>query len=123
MSIDTTIENIRSNTTLLDTDEENEEDEVDSLPLSPLRSAASSRYPSAKRVTVDPEATTMSSPASRHQSRTSSATTLLASPEVNLEESRLVMKSGEQQVDLRKRDKNFLRYRYKVRSFTTLRDL
>ena len=84
------------------------------MPVSPLRSATSSRHASAKRVTVDPEPTTMSTPTSRHQSRTSSATTLLASPEINTEESRLVLKSGEEQVDLRKRDKNFLRYHYKV---------
>ena len=99
-------------------DEEIEEETVESLPVSPLRSATSSRHASAKRVTVDPEPTTMSTPTSRHQSRTSSATTLLASPEINTEESRLVLKSGEEQVDLRKRDKNFLRYHYKVNCFS-----
>lgn len=96
--------------------EEPEEDIVDSLPPTPLqRSAASSRHPSGKKVTVDPEATTMSTPASRRQSRASSATTLLETPEVDIQESRLVMKSSEQQVDLRKRDRNFLTYQNKVR--------
>ena len=74
-------------------------------------SAPSSRAASSKHNRRKPK-----SAQSSVASRISSATTLLEAPEADLQESCLVMKTQEQQVDLRKRDKNFLKYHHKVLS-------
>lgn len=97
------------------TDEDPEEDSGSRSPglHSPhARSVASSRLPSGK--TSPSKSGSKPGSASTRRSKVSSATTRLETPDMDLQESRLVMSSTEQQVDLRKRDKNFLHYYNKV---------
>lgn len=95
-------------------DDEIEEEEGDiDQPFTPQGSAPTSRHASAKRPS-ERSRSKSGSTASRRPSRGSSASTLLETPEPNLQESKLVFRSQESQVDLRKRDKNFLHFYNKV---------